>query len=297
MGFRSKIIGIFLLILPGLVMVPATAGVALISVKDDTGFSVKMARPPRRIVSLAPNMTEILYGLGLGDRVVGVTDSCDYPPEAKEKPKVGGKQIDNERILMLRPDLVVAHAGLQRQTIDRLRRMGLPVIALDPKDWHSLLRTMEKLGVVTGTKAQAEHLVREMEARRQRVAATVAGNRRVRVFVEVWNKPLMTAGPGTFLDEMVSMAGGANIAADVTTPWSVYPEEKVLLRDPEVIILTCKNKQEVLQRRAWQRITAVRGGWVYEVNPDIYSRPGPRLVEALEDLVSLLASARGEDHH
>lgn len=279
------------------VAVPVEAGLFPVELKDDTGTIVWISRRPRRIVSLAPNMTEILYAVGQGDRIVGVTEYCDYPAQARKKTKIGGIQIQNERIWMLRPDLVVAHAGMQKQTVAQLRRLNLPVLALDPKDWNGLLLTIEKIGRATGSEAHATSIIQEMESRRERVETATAGARKVRLFVEVWNKPLMTAGPGTFLHELTDMAGGLDIAADALTPWSAFPEEKVLVRDPEVIILTCKNRQEVLNRGAWRRITAVRRGRVYEVDPDLYSRPGPRLVEALEDLASLLESVRGEGHH
>lgn len=257
-------------------------------IRDDTGVAITLTKPPRRIVSLAPNMTEILFAVGAGGHVVGVSDYCDFPKEVRKIPHIGGAQIQTESVLGLRPDLVVANAAIQPGIIAQLRAAGLPVIAFRPSRWESVLATIRRVGQAVGCDQAADLVARKMEDRRRVVERKIKGRKRVRVFVEIWNKPLMTAGPGTFIHELIQMAGGDDIAGDQQRPWSVIPTEVVLVRNPQVIILTCKNRGEVMARPGWEEMDSVHSGRVYEVNPDIYSRPGPRLADALENLAALL---------
>ncbi|MGE5592778.1 MAG: ABC transporter substrate-binding protein [Betaproteobacteria bacterium] len=262
-----------------------------ITVTDDLGRIVTLPHRPARIVSTAPSNTEILFALGLGDKVVGVTDSCDYPPEAKAKPKVGAVQLNYEKIVAMSPDLVVAVGSLQRQAITRLSELGVTVLAVDPKSIDGVLHAITLIGKATGAQDRASELVRELSGRMKRVAQKLAGlaqSERPRVFVEIWGEPLMTAGPGTFVDELVYAAGGWNIAHDAKGEWPEFSAEAVIERDPDVVILTNFNKAEALARRAWQGISAYKAGRVYEVNPDLLVRPGPRLVDGLETLAALL---------
>ncbi|MGE5585910.1 MAG: ABC transporter substrate-binding protein [Bacillota bacterium] len=267
----------------------ASAGTA-ISVIDDLGRKVVLARAPERIISIAPSNTEILFALGLGEKVIGVTDSCDYPEEAKAKPKVGSIQLDYEKIVAMRPDLVVAVGSLQRQGIARLSELGVTVLAVDPKSIDGVLRAITLIGKATGKEDRASEMVKRLSARMEQVARKLGGlktSERPRVFVEIWNEPLMTAGPGTFVDELVSAAGGENIAHDAPSEWPQFSPETVIERDPEIIILTNFNRAQALARPAWQRISAYRDGKVYEVHPDLLVRPGPRLVDGLEALARL----------
>jgi iron complex transport system substrate-binding protein len=259
--------------------------------RDDTGYVLRMVRPPRRIVSLAPNMTEILYAIGVGDRVVGVTEFCNYPKGVKGKARVGGAQIQAEAVLALKPDLVVAQVDMQPAVIKQLRALGVSVAAYQPYNWRTVLYTIRQLGLMTGRKATATNVIRKMESRRMKIQASTAGRHRPRVFIEIWNKPLMTAGPGTFLHELILMAGGDDIASELKRPWAVISAETVLKKDPEIILLTCKNKRELLRRSGWGSVTAVRQGHVYEVDPDIFCRPGPRLANGLETLADLFTHA------
>lgn len=268
----------------------ASAG-SPVTVTDDLGRRVVLPRVPERIISIAPSNTEILFALGLGDRVIGVTDSCDYPAKAKARPKVGSIELDYEKILDMRPDLVVAVGSLQRQAIERLSQLGVTVLAVDPKSIDGVLHAMTLIGKATGAEGRASDLVTSLSLRIERIAAKVAtleSSARPRVFVEIWNEPLMTAGPGTFIDELVSAAGGQNIAHDAAGEWPQFSAEAVIERDPEVVVLTNFNRAEALVRPAWWGISAYRAGRVYEVHPDLLVRPGPRLVEGLETLAKLL---------
>ncbi len=262
-----------------------------VTITDDLGREVAIPRAPRRIVSIAPSNTEILFALGLGDRVAGVTDSCDYPEEAKAKPKVGAVDVDYEKILEIAPDLVVAVGSLQRQAIDRLTELGVPVLAVNPKSLDGVLSAISMIGTAAGVEARARALTAQLRERIEAVESRVSGertSRRPRVFVEIWNDPLMTAGPGTFIDELIAAAGGENVAHDAMAEWPQIDAEAVIQKDPEVIVLTNFNLEEALARPAWQTIAAYRSGRVFEVDPDLLVRPGPRLVQGLEELARLL---------
>lgn len=268
-----------------------THGEKPVTVIDDLGREVILRQTPVKIVSIAPSNTEILFALGLGDKVVGVTDSCDYPEAAKSKPKVGSVELDYEKIVEIAPDLVVAVGSLQRQAIDRLSELGICVLAVDPKTVDGVLHAITLTGKATGAEDRAATLVAELSRRIEAVTAKVSSigaSARPRVFVEIWNEPLMTAGPGTFVDELISAAGGENIAHDARGEWPQFSAEAVIERDPEVVILTGFNKAEALARPAWQGISAYRSGRVHELHPDLLVRPGPRLVQGLEELAKLL---------
>lgn len=258
-----------------------------IRLTDDAGRPVSISRPPQRIVSLAPSNTELLFAIGAGPRVVGVTNYCNYPKAVSGIQKVGDMNLNYEAILSLRPDLVVTVGSMQGEAVQRLAQLGLTVIVLEAKRTADIPRHVRLLGKATGL--PSENLAASFEQRVSLVQKkAVLASHKPRIFVEIWNEPLMTAGPGTYIDELITMAGGRNIASDAGTPWPQFSSELVIQRDPGVIVLTCYNKAEVLQRKSWQAITALQKGKVFEVDPDMYVRPGPRLVDALEELARLL---------
>lgn len=253
-------------------------------VVDDTGARVEITSEPRRIVSLAPSNTEVLFALGLGDRVVGVTTACTYPAEAQKKAKVGDYNISVEKVVGLAPDLVVAVSSLQEAVISQLRGLGIKVVAVNPTTFDETMAAITLIGKATGADAAAARIVNDAKARIDAVQARVArvpAARRVKVFVEIWNEPLMTAGKGTFVDDLVRLAGGVNIAGSVQG-WAQFSPETVIAQNPDVVILTNFNKAEALSRAAWQGISAFRKGQVFEANPDLLVRPGPRLIDGVE---------------
>lgn len=264
---------------------------ASIQVTDALGKSFQWVEPPQRIVSLAPSITENLFAVGAGPQVVGVSAYSDYPPEAAGLPVVADAiQVNLERLLELQPDLVVGDLQVVAAHLERLESLGIPVFAVNVTDFESLFETLILLGRATGHEEQARTLVDSLRARIRAVEARVAtiepGDRPL-VFVEVWNDPMMTAGPGSFIDELVRRAGGRNLAHDAPDPWPFYSAETVIARDPDVILLTNRYREQVLARPAWQGITAVRTGRVYEVEPDSVTVTGPRLVDGLEMLADL----------
>jgi|CZCA01.1.fsa_nt_gi iron complex transport system substrate-binding protein len=263
-----------------------------VTVIDALGREVKVDLPVEAIVSIAPSNTEILFALGLGEKVVGVTEACDYPEDAKSKPKVGQVEMNIEKIANISPDLVVAVASMQLPVIETLSSLGIPVLALDPKNLSDVLDSITLVGKVTGREEAARLLVERLKSRIQdiqrKAAKAVAGEGRPRVFVEIWDDPLMTAGPGTFIDELIRLAGGENIAGDAGMEWPEFSLEVVIERDPDVIITVWREPEDVCTRPAWSRISACKTRRIQQVNPDILTRPGPRLVEGLAELLEIM---------
>ncbi len=263
-----------------------------VAVIDGLEREIKVRLPVRTIVSIAPSNTEILFALGLGDRVVGVTEACDYPPEARSKPKVGQVEMNIEKIVGISPDLVVAVGSMQLPVIETLSRLGIPVVALDPKTLRGVLDSVVLIGKVTGTEDQASVLVKGLDDEIRKIqlqaAEAVAKEGRPKVFVEIWDDPLMTAGPGTFIDELIWMAGGENVSGDAGMEWPEFSVEAVVQRDPDVIITIWTDREDVLRRPAWNGLSACRTGRVCKMNPDILTRPGPRLVQGLRDLLEII---------
>ena len=260
---------------------------------DDTGNDVRLPHCPKRIVSLAPSMTEILFAVGAGDQLVGVSDLCNYPASVEGLSRVAGINLRTEQILALRPELVLAHAGLHGSQLEELRRLGLRVAAYSPENWRSVLRVIQITGEMTGHKKKATYIINNMEIRRKSLAKST-GSKRPRVFVEIGNTPLMTAGPKTFLHELIQFAGGENIAGSANGSWVVFPAELVLARDPQIILLTWNNVDEVMNRPGWKNISAVKNGRLFQIEPDIYTRPGPRLIQALENLTDIINGIGGD---
>jgi len=268
---------------------PTATPVAPITVVDDVGNTVTLNTEPQRIISLAPANTEILYALGLGDRVVGVTEYCNYPPEAAEKPKVGGfSDVDLEQVVGLEPDLVLATSLHTSEVVPALQERGVPVFVVDPQTVLGVLETIRTIGHITGKDQAAAALTSQMQERINAVQETIKDAPRPRVFWEL-GPELYTAGPGSFLNDLIVMAGGENVAADAESPWPQLSLEAIVLKDPAIVVLADHNYGEtaetVTQRSGWWNITAVREGRIVELtDDDIFSRPGPRIVEGLEFL-------------
>ena len=249
----------------------------------------KVSKVPQRIVSLTPNNTEILFALGLGDRVVGVTKWCDYPPEARRKPKVGDVNISLERVVGLRPDLVVAHSTLNREVIKRLKALKIRVISTDPKTFADVMSDMRTIGAATGTSEQAARLVRSMEESIKAVRKRAAGRGRRRVLVVIQPSPLWVAGPQTFVDEMIRCANGENVAHSARPGFNPFSTESGIARNPDVIIVTRAEQKTFFEKSSlWKRTKAVREGRVVVIDPALLVRPGPRLVQGLERLADAL---------
>jgi len=252
--------------------------------------AAKAGTPPRRIVSLTPSNTEILFSLGLGDRVVGDTSWCDYPPEAKRKPKVGDVNISLERVVALRPDLVLAHSTLNRSVIERLRSLKIRVVSTDPKTFADVMSDLRMMGRVTGTDRQAERLVRSMEDAVSKVRKQGQSGRRQRVLVVIQTSPLWAAGPGTFVDEMIGCTNGDNIAHDARPGFNPFSTESAIARNPDVIVVTRPEDKAFFEKNPlWKRTGAVHDGRIAVLDPALLLRPGPRLAQGLHRLAEALS--------
>jgi len=264
-----------------------------ITVTDDRGRRVTIRTPPRRIVSMTPSSTEILYALGLGSRVVGVTNWCDYPPEARKKPKVGDANISVEKVLALQPDLVVAHATLNRGAVRQLDGLHKTVVALDPKSFAQVFRDISLIGRVCGKDAAAARLKRKMESSLRAIRRAGVRSPGARTLVVIQPNPLWAAGPKTFVDEMLRVCNATNVAYDGRSGFNIFPVERALARDPQVIIVGKKDEREFFMRSpVWRNTSAVRSGRVVVINSDLLVRPGPRLVHGLELLAKAVRPPR-----
>jgi iron complex transport system substrate-binding protein len=250
---------------------------------DDLGRLVAINGTPERIISLAPSNTEILFALGLGDRVVGVTDYCDYPPEALNKTKVGGyANPDVEKIVALNPDLILVAHGTPMDVINSMAGLGLTVFGIKTTDLDDLLNDIRRIAEITDKEVEAQALTSEMETRIQAVTnQTVELEQRPRVFYIVWHDPLWTAGSGTFIHELIEKGGGVNIFQNVTGYPTISIEE-VIARDPEIIITSEWSYEWAINASELASTNASQTGRIYTLDDDLVQRPGPRLVEGLE---------------
>ena len=259
----------------------------LYTVVDDFDRVVTLGKAPERIISLVPSNTEIIYALGLGDKVVGVTTFDDYPEEVLEVEKVGDfNGINLERIIELEPDLVVNYGPGNAEENARLEEAGINYVGFMPESIDGVIDTINKLGKLTGKVAEAKELTDSMNAKKDEILSKIAGTQPKRVFYEIWHEPLMAAGSGSFMDELMTLVGGDNIAKDADGEYPQFDLEQLIERNPEVYLtsedMPEKTAESIAARPGYENIDAIINGNVYVLNANIVSRPGPRIVEALE---------------
>jgi iron complex transport system substrate-binding protein len=268
-------------------------------VTDQTGRRVSIPEQPERLVSLAPSITETLYALGLGDRLVGDTDYCEYPPEAKAKPHVGPILNPSlEKVVALKPDLVLGSPeGNRIETADRLARLGIPVYGVTARSVEETLHSIEDLGQMLGREAEARALVQSLRRRIEAVEGRVAGRGHPKVLFAVWYRPLTTVGARSFIGDVIRRAGGTSISEDLQGEWPRLSLEEALRRDPDVILFPHAESfapalEEFQRLPGWRDLRAVRKRRMYFVS-DTIVRASPRLVDALEEVARALHPAEG----
>lgn len=274
---------------------------AEIKLADDLGNEVAFTNPPQRIVSLAPSNTELLFAIGLGGKLVGVTDYCNFPEAANKIERVAGfNTLSAEKVVAVKPDLVVASRGNDQEGVETLRKLGIPVFVLDIQTLDQMLTAVERLGKLGGVEAPAARVKKDLAGRVEQVRKRVATQvERPKVMWGYWGEPVYTAGPRTMIDDVFSTAGGTNVARQATEAWPQVGLETIVAWAPEVIIASYppqlsdpeklkEDLQQLRQRAGWKEVPAVKQGRIYYIDGDLLNRPGPRLVDALEQVAALL---------
>lgn len=273
---------------------PALADIV---VRDDTGQEVRLKAPARRIISLAPHATESLYAAGAGDKLVAAVDYSDYPEAAKKLPRVGGySRIDLEAIAALKPDLVIAwQSGNPPAQVDKLRALGIPVFSTQTNQIEDIASVLERFGQLAGTDTAAQAAARNFRARLAKLRQANVGKPVVRVFYQVWKAPLTTVGGPQIITSAIRLCGGENVFGNLAQMAPTVSLEAVMEADPEAIVATGMGdaSPEWLQDwQKWSRLTAVKRGNLFHINPDIMQRHTPRILDGTERLCANLDLAR-----
>ena len=290
---------LFLLLFSFLLVAPAYSR----DLVDQIGRTVEVAEPLTRVVSLAPNLTEISYEVGGGESLVGATRFATFPEAAARLPKVGSYvALDIEKIVSLKPQLCLAiRDGNPKAVVDRLEALGIPVYVFDPQSLEAIVDTVERLGSIYHEEARAEALAAGYRQRLARVARQVAGvTNRPGVFFQIDAQPIISAGSDTFLHQLLIRSGAINLAAD-RIGYPRYTWEELFFLEPEVVLLASMGggytDQELRSRwQEWPQIPAVRNNSLHVVDADLFDRPTPRLIDALEYLVGLLHPEQADIH-
>lgn len=279
----------------GLAQNPARTGFP-ISVAGDDGIAVALKSAPKRIVSLAPSNTEILFAIGAGDRLVADTESCDYPPAAKRLPHISGFGAgDLEKIEAKFPDLVIAVGTLNKRLIGALRGAHIPTLVLEPRDTNGVLADIRLIGQATGCGEKAAAVVRETRRRLDAVKRAVAGAApRPRVLILYGVNPIYTSPPDSFIHDLITTAGGQDII-DAPMPQNIISSAAVLQRAPDVIICSPELRNSVRRLPGWDIVPAVKQNRFFSTTGEAeLTRPGPRIAAAAEQLARCLYPKRFE---
>jgi iron complex transport system substrate-binding protein len=275
----------------------ATAAFAQASVRDDYGNEVVLQKPASRIVSLSPHLTELLYDAGAGSRLVGAIEFSDFPAAARALPRIGSDAgIDLEAVLALRPDLIVAwpNAG-SAKAVDRLAALGLPVFRSEPRELDDIARTLERLGILAGTAAQAAREAGSFRARAAALERRYARREPVRVFYQVWDRPLLTVNGQHVISKVIRLCGGENVFAALPVIAPEIDREAVLKANPQVIVASGAGGERPAWLDAWKAfpgLGAVEHGHLYSIPPELIQRHTPRLLDGAERLCGLLERVR-----
>ncbi len=270
-----------------------TTTVEKVTIIDDLGREVTIQGTPSRIVSLAPSNTEILFALGLGGKVFGVTEYCNYPEEASAKEKVGGYSgVDIEKIVAINPDLILAEDLHKQEVIPALERLGFTVIALVPHNLQEVMNSIKLIGMLTGAEAAAYQIVDDMSQKIKAITDVTDGlteEEKKKVLYVIWHEPIMSVGTDTRIHELIEKAGGINIAEVGGEGYPTLALEEIVSINPQVIIVNDDiSLQSILNETRLSEVDAIVNGRVYGINADLTNRPTPRIVEGLELMAKMI---------
>ncbi len=303
---RSSVRSIALIVLAFAATMTAMSARALaFTAVDDSGRSVTFDRPAERVVTLAPSLTELVYAAGGGAALVGTTSLSDYPSPARKVARIGdAARLDVERVLALRPDLVIVwQRGATSRELAQLEAAGVRLFHLEPRRLDEVARAVERLGVLLGHEDVAHRAAEELRRRLDRLRAAHAAAAPVSVFYQVWQQPLMTINGSHLIDDVLRLCGGRNVFSALAVLVPVISTEAVVAADPEAILTASESSSSAAWRRAleaaafatWRRhegLAAVRHGTMYTLNGDAISRQGPRIVDGAEAVCAVLDDAR-----
>lgn len=266
------------------------AGEGKIEITDFKGRAIVLDKAPQKIVSLSPSNTEILFALGAGEKVVGVTSYCDYPEEAKKIEKVGTFDGPNmELIKKAQPDVVLA-GYIQEEAVAALENMGITVIVTEAESFEAIYKSIELIGKITETETKAEEIIEGMKTKIAEIQEKTKDKKKPSVFYVVWADPLTTAGSKTFINDVIKAAGGINVAEKVEG-WANYSTEQLVKDNPEMLVAALHstdngmNKEDLSKNQIFNKLECVKQGKVYVMTDDnVISRPGPRIVQAIEEM-------------
>lgn len=279
-----------------LMVVATTAAAAAVSVRDDSGRILELPGPARRIVSLAPHITELLFAAGAGRAVVGAVAHSDFPPEANAIPRVGDAiGLDLERIVALAPELVVTWPWTAPAQVEQLRARGIPVYMVDAKSIDSIADNMEKLSVLAGTSAEATPAVAQWRRRLRALDARSRPSPPWRVFYQLGDAPMFTVGAPQLITEAIRMCGGRNVFGTLAAPAPAINVEAVVAASPQVIVAGADNAVPpawLSEWRRWPELPAVKAGNLFVVDANLLHRSGPRFLDGVEQLCAAMDRAR-----
>ncbi|MBF0498944.1 MAG: ABC transporter substrate-binding protein [Candidatus Riflebacteria bacterium] len=253
----------------------------------------KAVPPPHRIISLMPSLTELVFALGFGKRVVGVSDYCNYPPEVASIPRVGGMELNLERIVGLQPDLIIDLDEAHARYANTLRGLGIPMQNYKERRLDEIASTAVAISRDFGESASGEAFANSWSlGMASATGCDIVSKNACRVYIEVWDSPLQAAGRETFIDDILKAAGGVNIIETGKTTFPLLDAETVINGNPDLILLAYPSKDPgaVARRTGWENLHAVRNGGIRVIDPDIFTRPGPRCLKAIRELKRLLAT-------
>lgn len=289
---------LFFILNLSLLLVSSNAVNYPLTIIDITETAVTIPQEPQRIISIAPSNTEILFALGLEDKIVGITNYCNFPEETKNIEKIGETfPLNLEKIVSLKPDLILAYAG-QLNEIPRLRELGLKVIVIEPLNLQETLKSIQMVATVCGIPEKGNILVENLSQRIDQIKTEVSNleiTKKPKIFIGGIYETIWTPGEGTLFNELISLAGGINIAAGFSG-WTKISPEFIVKEDPDIIIIPIgamnpgdekRIKENIYQRPGWSNLSAVKTQKIFIVNEDLFFRPGPRIVDGLERLYKI----------